>query len=290
MLLPPGAEKATSPTTEPPAEEEQVQEELAPEPEPEPAPAPPVLDLLGFDEAASHIAPGEGEAAAPEGNAQDAAPAPPPSALDLLSELDFGALSIGPPPPPAQGNGQHPGANGGSTSAAQSAPGYWTSGGIPDAFVLHAASDVYGLPPAAGTPPQPHQQTSGYGHAQPGYYQQSQALVPVSPGPYGQPAPWGMQPQQAQQQQFYPSHQSGGGMALTPPGMPLASPGASPQFVYGMQGAVPAAASPWTASAPTPTGQRDPELFRQAGAHDPFISLTGVQQGQGGGAMKPSPR
>jgi len=226
-------------------------------------PAAPIIDLLGFDDKTT---PPEEEE---QQQQRQQVPQQQPSALDLLGELDFSSLSVGPEtnrsaaastPLPGEGTLYYQGfEQGGSSNAI-----------IPDAFVMRAAADVYGRPQPggggaglgtlAGAPPPPQQMQLQYGQHQ--YYYQTQHMEGYAP----HQTPYGQQPQSPW-----------GGPGVQPGVQPGALP--SPQNAALMH--LPTAASPWTTSAPTPVEHRHPEPFRQAGAPiDPFSTLTGLQQQQ----------
>lgn len=181
-----------------------------------------------------------------------------PSALDLLTQLDFTALSVSSSPQAPTNTVPSP--SGAPSSAGASA--------IHDTLVFRAAADVYGQPKSAAPPP---------GHGVVGYngmttvQQQQHHIVP-----YGLTATIAT---------ISNSHNRNSPCAA---GMQMPSP----QQYYGMispsrgyqQGIVSTSLqqqhqAPWSASPPSVGAARDAAWnVKEAGANDPFSSLAGLPQ------------
>ena len=302
-LLDPGmvmAAGAAAVPSSPQKNEEQVEEESTAaiqQEEEEVVPAPEsqsILDLLGFDEdvvaPGSSGANGQGEA---EGQGEDhaalAAAAVPvqPSAMDLLGELDFGAMmNLG-------GNGSNTTTSYNQQQQQQHAAAL-SSPSIPDSFVVRAAADVYGRPPPlheaisyASSSISSGPGTAGstavgfYGLQTPGTsHTPSGGVQQAVPPPWMTQQQYNPQQYQQQQQQQLPVQYS----------YTTTSPAYQPQQqqFYGGVGATSGFVNfngqqqqQWgspstTGMGATPPGGRDPQLIRQAGAHDPFSALPGL--------------
>ena len=176
------------------AEEAQVAEQQQEQP------SPAIIDLLGFEEEEAQATGGGG------GGGQEQAQAQPQpqtqlSALDLLGELDFGAMSLTatmPTPLPQQQQQQY---------NAVAGPA------IPDALVYRAAADMYGAPsstpiPSTTTAAQPYSATSMHSASTTGHYtpyhtqQQSPLSGMTSPSVFSFTTPYQLQQQQQQQVPF----------------------------------------------------------------------------------------
>lgn len=219
----------------------------------------PILDLLGFDDVPGATESGlvEEQAAVP------AQAAVPPSAMDLLGELDFGMVNLG-------GGSQY---NINQHQQHQAAGAHLSSPSIPDAFVVQAAADVYGRPPPLHEAVNYASTSSGTAV---GFYGLTPTPGAATPTPIGAapvPPPWMPQQQQYNpvQQQFPVQY------AYTTP----AYQQPQQQQPFNMSGSVnfgQQQQQQWGSPMGTtpPGGRSDSGLIRQAGAHDPFSALPGL--------------
>jgi hypothetical protein len=227
----------------------------------------PILDLLGFDDVSGESRSGTVE----EETGDPAQAAAPPSAMDLLGELDFGMVNLG------SGLQYNP-----AQDQQHQAGAHTTSPSIPDAFVVQAAADVYGRPPPLHDAV--HYASTSSGTAV-GFYgltptPSTAPQTPLGTGPV--PPPW--MTQQPQQQQYNPVQQQ---QQYLPVQYAYTTPAyQQPQQQFTVGGVVNFGqqqqqqqqqqwGSPPLGTTP-PGGRSDSGLIRQAGAHDPFSALPGL--------------
>ena len=260
-------------------EEEVVVDEVVVEQQP-----PPIVDLLGFDDDDAAV-----QEQAPSAVQQQSTSTTAPSAMDLLGELDFGSLSVD--TAAAINNNNNNNNNNSMYSQNNSGPPPRSQPAIHDAFVVRAAADVYGRPPELSTtPPPPRPGTGAYygggggggggGAAQQQYHQHYYTGTPPAAAGGGGGAPWALalpqqqtlHEQQMQQPLQYPLNQNPFGQNTTTVTMPMASPSGHYQQQQQQQWGAPQQ-RPQSSSSSGMSPPRDPQLFVQAGAHDPFSAL-----------------
>jgi len=225
----------------------------------------PILDLLDFDDVAGESGSGAVEE---KGVAPPAQAAAPPSAMDLLGELNFGMVNLG-------GASQY---NSTRNQQKQAADAHDVSSpSIPDAFVVQAAADVYGRPPPLHEAVNYADTSSGTAV---GFYGLPPTPGAATPAALAEsvPPPWMTQqpqqqynPVQQQQQQNFPVQ-----YAYTTPA--YQQPQQQQQFGgavnFGQQQQQHWGSPPMGTTAPD--GRSGSGLIRQAGAHDPFSALPGL--------------
>lgn len=242
-----------------------------------------VMDLLGFGDLTLQTGPSGSEAATPAIGAGTAAKKPSP--LDLLSGLDFNY--------PAEDPAASVGSNGSAAAAPGAAGGYANFG---------APTPSAGSNPFAGPAPPVQQPYGGAGLAP--AYGSASTYQTYSVG--GMPAP-GAGFGGTTANSYFPQQQQQQGLAS--PGAGLLGPG--PHNDFGLpspvgvtaSGSSPGGLDSLRSSGANPlrgsgngiagTPVRSPgsnlDLIKQAGAHDPFASLTGLPRGNTPGSAKPSP-